>query len=73
VRRTSSISVEKNAGRPIWSGVINPTEVVRWSALRCRMPPPSRQLMLTTGAMVAEIHEKKLARPLGGHGPNGMD
>src|SRR6266404_4110225 len=52
------------------SGVIDPTKVTR-TALQNASSIAS--LMLTTGAMVAEIPEKKAAPAPGGHGPEGMD
>ena len=55
--------------RPTWSGVIDSTEVTR---IALQTAASIASLMLTTEAMVAEIPEKKLARP-GGYGPEGMD
>jgi len=47
-------------GAPHWSTVIDPTEVTR---IALQNAASIASVMLTTGAMVDEIPEKKLARP----------
>jgi len=69
VRRTSSISVERNAGAP---HLVRRDRSDGGDRIALQNAASIASLMLTTEAMVAEIPKKKLVRP-GGYRPEGMD